>query len=490
MSMRLPRPENQSTIAHPAGTNTALSVRSAASVLLAIAAGLALRIWMFAKFPQISGDALIYGGLAKNLLLHGQFAITDSNGVLHSTLIRLPGYPLLMALCFRLFGMENYAAVVWLQFALDLAACLLLADFVRRIASRPAAQCTLWLAALCPFTAVYSTSPLTETPTLFVIALALWSLERFRATPGWAHALTFTGAVTYAALLRPDGALVGVALAPAMLAGLNPRRAELGIARGRLIRIAVVCLLLALVPFTVWTARNARVFHVFEPLAPRYATDPGEDIHPGFVRWVKTWCLDFVSTYYVYWNVPGDKFDLNQLPSRAFDSPAQYAQTAALAKQYESNGEDISPALDARFARLAEERIAAHPLRYFVWLPLGRLADMWLRPRIENLPIDLDWWVYSHHNAETRFSWFYAALNAFYLLLGIAGLCLRPRYWPCMLAYFLLRGALLTTIEAPEARYTLECFPMLFALGGIALYWFIYWVFLSVLKVKASPGSE
>ena len=66
----------------------------------------------------------------------------------------------------------------------------------------------------------------------FVIALALWSLERFRATPGWAHALTFTGAVTYAALLRPDGALVGVALAPAMLAGLNPRRAVHPLAGG------------------------------------------------------------------------------------------------------------------------------------------------------------------------------------------------------------------------------------------------------------------
>jgi hypothetical protein len=204
---------------------------------------------------------------------------------------------------------------------------------------------------------------------------------------------------------------------------------------------------------------------------------------------VKTWCLDFVSTYYVYWNVPGDKLDLNQLPSRAFDSPAQYAQTAALEKAYEDNGEDLSRALDAHFGQLADERIAAHPLRYYVWLPLGRLADMWLRPRVENLPIDLDWWVYSHHYAETRFSWFYAALNAFYLLLGIAGLCLRPRFWPWMLVYFLLRSALLTTIEAPEARYTLECFPMLFALGGIALYWFLNCVLLSVFRVKASPGK-
>ena len=63
----------------------------------------------------------------------------------------------------------------------------------------------------------------------------------------------------------------------------------------------------------------------------------------------------------------------------------------------------------------------------------------------------------------------YAGLNALYLLLGIAGLCLRPRLWAWMLAYMLLRSALLLTVEAPEARYTLECFPMLFALGGVAV---------------------
>jgi hypothetical protein len=38
-----------------------------------------------------------------------------------------------------------------------------------------------------------------------------------------------------------------------------------------------------------------------------------------------------------------------------------------------------------------------------------------------------------------------------------------------MLAYLALRSALLLTVEAPETRYTLECFPILFALGGVAL---------------------
>jgi hypothetical protein len=534
------------------------------SVSLALAAGLALRLWMLKKCFLVNGDSLIYGDMGKNLLLHGQYALTGFGGGLYPTLIRLPGYPFFLALCFRAFGMENYASAAWVQIALELAGCLLLADFAGRVApvalrgggfgceagfSRGAAHATLWLAALCPFTAIYAAEPMPEALTLFMIALALWSAARFRERPGWRLALCFTFAVTYAALLRPDGALVAVALAPALLIGLQrtdsgcptlaaslflrlgwdrslPRKTPsptlatfFGCGEGKpgieespnvaravgagvispalqrgvgetnyfsesrrdsayaprfsksAARMAVVCLLLALAPFTAWTLRNWQVFHVFQPLAPRYANDPGQQTYPGWQRWVKTWSLDFVSTYDVYWEVPGAPLDLAKLPSRAFDSPAQYEETAALAAGYNDrdNARDILPDVDERFGKLADERIAAHPLRYYLWLPLGRVADMSLRPRVENMDIDLDWWVYAHHNAETRFSWAYAGLNALYLLLALAGLSLRPRFWPWMVTYMLLRCALLMTVEAPEARYTLECFPMLFALGGIAV---------------------
>ena len=233
--------------------------------------------------------------------------------------------------------------------------------------------------------------------------------------------------------------------------------------------MAAVCVLLALLPFALWGGRNWKVFHVVQPLAPRYATDPGEDTHPGWIRWVKTWCLDFNCTSQVYWPVPGDILELSALPARAFDSPRQYDQTAALAGEYNRGGMELTPSLDARFARLAEEREQSHPLRSRLLLPLGRMADMWLRPRTENLPIDLDWWVYAHHHQETRFAWFYLGLNAAFLLLGLGGLLLRPRLWPWMLLYLLLRSALLCTVEAPEARYTLECFPILFVWGGCFL---------------------
>ena len=471
---------SQSTALPPVATRIAPRV----SVALALLAGLALRVWMLKKFFEVNGDSRLYGGMAKNLILQGQYALSDNSGVLHETLIRLPGYPLFLAACFRFFGMENYYWASCVQILLELFGCLLLALFVYRVTPRnhrmSAAQATMWLGVLCPFTAVYDAEPLTESLTLFCLALALWSAARFQDRPTWRNAIAFTFAVTYAALLRPDGALVGVALAPAIAIQLSGKKSS-GASpapSSRLfsaappksqLRMALICVLLALAPFAAWTGRNWRVFHVIQPLAPRYATDPGEDTYPGWQRWVKTWCLDFISTYQVYWSVPGGQLDLAVLPGRAFDSPAQYAATARLAQDYEDNGEELSPELDARFGQLADQRIAAHPLRYYLLLPIGRVADMWVRPRVENLPIDLDWWVYKHHHVETRFSWFYAGLNAFYLVLALAGLCLRPRLWPWMLAYMLLRSALLWTVEAPEARYTLECFPILFVLAGVAV---------------------
>ncbi|MGB8258806.1 MAG: glycosyltransferase family 39 protein, partial [Terracidiphilus sp.] len=242
--------------------------REALSLACALAAGLALRLFALGKLFEVNGDALIYGGLAKNLLLHGRYALTLPSGEIDPTLIRLPGFPLYLAASFRLFGMENYASACWVSIALELAGCLLVADCARRIAPEPwkkaAGHAALWLAVLCPFTASYTAVPLTEAPTLFALSLALWTAIRFRERPGWRPALGFTFAVAFAALLRPDGALAAMALAPVLLvaAWRHPQRA-------RMARIALACTLLALAPFAAWTVRNWRVFHVFSPLAPR-----------------------------------------------------------------------------------------------------------------------------------------------------------------------------------------------------------------------------
>jgi hypothetical protein len=437
------------------------ALRSWIQVALALAAGAALRLWFIHAYPEVQGDPLIYGDIAKNWMLHGIYGLSNGSTI-HPTLIRLPGYPLFLILCFRLFGLEHYHAVMFAQTAIDLVTCLLIAAFARRIWNPSAGRWALWLAVLCPFTANFAAVPLTETLELFCTALAFYALARFLSQPEWPWALAIAAAWSYATLLRPDGALLALALCPAIVFYGHRRWGA-----APMLRWALICGILSILPFIPWTFRNAHTFHVFQPLAPRYAVDPGEDTDPGFNRWIKTVCVDLACTWEIYWSGNTDTISLDDLPARAFDSPQQYEQIKQLLDLY-NRGTTMTPQIDAEFAALAATRIRRHPFRYYVELPLARLADMALRPRTELLWIELRWWQYRRHHAETEFAAAYAALNLAYLIAAVFGFLKRPPLRGAILMFVLLRCALLATLEAPEPRYTLEFFPPLIALAAIA----------------------
>jgi hypothetical protein len=445
-------------------------------VLLALGLGTWLRLWFLWHFPQVNGDGLVYGDIAKNWLLHGIYGRTDytaAGAVIHPTLIRLPGYPLFLAACFRIFGVDHYGAVLYLQVAIDLLSALVVSWTTRAVAGERAAMWALYLAALCPFTANYVAAPLSETLSIFCVAVACAAVVWLQVRPGWRPCLLLALSWSYATLLRPDGALLAIACFLAIAIFAN--RSFMGsppLGRRHALRLTVIAGVLSVIPFFFWAARNFRTFHVFEPLAPRYATDPGEFTAPGFQRWMKTWAVDFASTSDIYWNVDSALLDINLLPSRAFDSPAQREQTAEIFADYNQTT-TITPAIDARFKALAAERERAHPLRSYLELPLLRVLDMWLRPRTEMLNIELRWWQYDRHNAETEFATAYAALNLAYIVLAAWGAWRLRRTATMLVAaivfYCVLRSLLLATIEAPEARYTVEVFPMLCILAAAAL---------------------
>jgi hypothetical protein len=187
----------------------------------------------------------------------------------------------------------------------------------------------------------------------------------------------------------------------------------------------------------------------------------------GFNRWVKTWIEDYVSVQEIYWSVPGAEIDITKLPRRAFDSPQQRERTSAIFTDY-NRDHDMPPELDVRFATLAAERIHAAPLRYYVWLPAIRIADMWLRPRTELFPSDPRWWEFNDDRRWLAVSLVFGLVNLVYVVMAFAGL-LRAREFfgiGLFVLFLLLRSAFLGSLENPEPRYTLECYPAVIVLAS------------------------
>ena len=464
----------------------------------ALAAGALLRALFFIRLrPAASGDSLIYSDLAQNLLAHHLYGYSGTP--LQPTLIRLPGYPLFLAACYALSGGFHPAVVLWVQMTLDLLGCALLGLLSARLAQRALGKiepsemisarvglASVWLAALCPFTANLTVVLLPECLSVFCVVTTLFALERWEACcrqGKWrrrGEVRLWTALIgcslAWAVLLRPDQGLLAAVVLPAMLWLGWRTGARHGVDLVGRLWPAGLAGLLFLLPLMTWGVRNWSVFHVLQPLAPRYAQDPDEEPPLGFYRWYRSWAVEYKSNLDIYWRYDDDPIHMRDLPAWAIDNPRQRRETRAVFDRYNQTL-TATPDLDAAFARIARQRIAAHPLRYYVALPLARELDMWFRPRLEFLTMPVDWWNFSHHPRQSVEELVYALANAFYLALALFGLlrwaqrrCRGGELLACvMLAFVGLRVVLLLTLDNSEPRYTLECFPAVMVLGAMAL---------------------
>jgi Dolichyl-phosphate-mannose-protein mannosyltransferase len=433
--------------------------------LLVTLAGMALRLFFILRFPGITTDSFVYGDIAKNWLQHGIYGLSGTEEI-SPTYIRLPGYPAFLAFIFTIFGIEHYRAVLVTQMFVDIGTCFVIADMARRVISPRATKAAFVLAAVCPFLANYAAAALTETLEVFFTALALDfaivgldGLGLKRTLPWLACGLAVAGAI----LLRPDGGLLLLAIG-IYLAWLILRRHRPLVP---ILWAGTIVAIVALAPLVPWTLRNLHTMRRFEPLTPRYANEEGEYVPMGFNRWVKTWIADYASVGEIYWPVPGEAIDPAKMPNRAFDSEQQKKQTLQLISDY-NQILHIDLDLDARFEALAAARIHAAPLRYYVWMPLLRITDMWLRPRTEMLPADSRWWEFNDDPKWSAVAIAFGAIGLAYVLAALASLVRGDaiRHLGLLLTFVAIRSLFLGTLENPEPRYTLECYPVLLLLAS------------------------
>jgi len=388
----------------------------------------------------------------------------------------------------------------------------------------------LWLAALCPFTAHYVAVPLTETWAVFftAVALVVLSLLVSRACDFPGNSLTgsylLNGFREGTALAVPKSSRNSGILTPEVVRTVGQSNSEIGFSRsassvdfrilaalsgftvglGTLFRpetpllLIVAFLVLAYlllragayrrlllsctimlcgfaVPVLPWMIRNAITLHEFQPLAPKDTMLPGEVDPKGFLAWERTWLYRFRDCYLVSWKLNGEEIRLQDLPSSAFDTDEERNRVAEVLEKY-NNELTWTAEQDAAFAQLARERTARHPVRTYLWIPLRRAARMWFTPRIELLPFSGNVFPLAYMREEDpvdqRVTIAYFFLNIIYVVLGVAGAWKLWRYPGArpavafIILYILIRTAFLTTLETPEPRYVLVCFPALIAFAA------------------------
>jgi Dolichyl-phosphate-mannose-protein mannosyltransferase len=466
--------------------------------LVATLAALALRLMFVIRFPVLQGDTLGYADIARHWLNHHSFALTDINGGYHPTLIRLPGYPAFLAAIFAIFGQDNFRAVMLTQMLFDISTCFIVAAIALRISTMNSAgsfsapedsnlkfrnsRFAFLLAALCPFTANYVGTPLTETLSIFFSAasllLAIIGLDEHRLRP-WILCGLSTGC---AILLRPDGGLLLGAIALHLLWRAHvPSRATRSATRvqstnHKLVnyKFAAVLAAVSLAPLIPWTVRNYRTFHIFQPLVTFAATDPGE-FHPaGWDRWIRTWMIDYVTMEDVTFHVSGEPIDIGFVPPRAFHSEAERQRVAQLFAAYNENT-DMVPELDAQFADIARASIHRHPLRNYLVMPAARLASMWFRPRTEMLPLDSHWWRFEDDPHDSSIAMALGFLNLLLVGTAVVGAvrAFRPdaplRYAGLLLTFVAVRSLFMMYAGVAEPRYVLECYPVVLIFAAHAL---------------------
>jgi hypothetical protein len=289
---------------------------------------------------------------------------------------------------------------------------------------------------------------------------------------------------------------------------------------------------------TPWTIRNWYVFHLFQPLAPAHAEMPGEFVPRGYLLWVRSWLDDEKYVAQFLWPLEVEPIDVDELPDSAFDSPEEKKRIATLFEKYnnpdesqssetnqsarelstgptptpspnrstestkpnqtasptpdendekdesedsadqEESNVELTPDVDAGFMKIARERIARHPFRHYVWLPIKRARTMWFDTHSQYWPFEgellpLDDLDYDIH--QQFWLPLFAALTAVYTLLGLAGAWVlfrarnfEARRWLLLVVLAIgLRVMLFASLENPEPRYFVEFFPILSVLGGL-----------------------
>jgi Dolichyl-phosphate-mannose-protein mannosyltransferase len=227
--------------------------------------GARLLYWHSERLDAVKVESMATAGykdIARLLVRDGISSFFSASSPLASpnTISYQPGYSLLMALVFRVFG-ERDAALQIFQILCDAGAALMVFLIAARLLPLWAAAISGALVALCPQFSWYSIVLLPDSMAVLPILLAIYCVIRAWQRPRLVTIMAAGAFIGLSCWLRANGLLLAPFLAIILIPALFERgfRLRYGVA-------LVGCAILVIAPLTI---RNAVVHGYFIPLSLR-----------------------------------------------------------------------------------------------------------------------------------------------------------------------------------------------------------------------------
>ncbi|MBT4690932.1 MAG: hypothetical protein HOK21_22820 [Rhodospirillaceae bacterium] len=323
--------------------------------------------------PWAVGDAEVYANVAGNILHN--FCVSMDHWAAASCTPhwggnQLPGYPTFIALSWFAFGDSVTAPLLFQSVLFTLSICY----FCWALGFYGAPPVSIWcvglMLAFSPSLAGWSRALMTEA---LSSAVALWILaeivrslaeNRFRTWP-----IAIASLIGF--FIRYDFVLIALPIALCALA--------LHGAWGALRKGIAIALIVA-VPFGVWTTRS-----VIQglPATPPFGLSPqGHQLPQGALAWIGTWLSHQYQLGISVWPLATETYANIAPPDEAYADDEERKRVAFLLTHLRQikRGEPVPGQIDDAFAALASERIHANPLWHYGFLPLRRMAIMWVNP--------------------------------------------------------------------------------------------------------------
>lgn len=443
--------------------------RDIRALLPPLLTALLLRVLLVIGVENTTFDSEQYLAIARNLVRYGAHSASEAPPIL-PTMVRPPGYSLFLAGVFTIVG-ESHFAVRLIQALLDAATVGLVYVLAARLALRKPVVAA-WVAALCPFTAIYTTYILSETLSIFLATLSLVLLVEAARRPRALYAALCGASLGALILVRPD---FGLLPPVAFLFWLLARRS-----RRSFLKLGAIAAVACLPIFVPWIARNYALFGDVNVASTAVVARAGADrIQPkGFWSWFRTWSDRIGDLHVTAWPYFGGDWRAVEVPDRAIAAPGERREVEAILSRLSASGRDPAAVaeVDGDFARLAKEHASSAPLRTWVLVPARRAVALWVNGRTAGFPLPA-----ASEIVEGRASPVGAlakaaivAANFGLLVLAAAGAwILRRRRVVLALAVGLIayRTVVIAYYGGVEPRYVISAFPGLFLLASAALLW-------------------